>query len=246
VSVESVRTNLHVFGKRATKVVADVCKESKFILYFPKYPSSGDLHNTEKYPNIDTFGGKDADACNDDYELVTKKERPSQNDASKLYDAEHVLDAQLIKEFFGKQCEGQSPARFPRTWRKTLTVDGLKAGESNRGGRISYTPPTGAEYFSEWWSRRVSQDTRISASTYLLKVDPGWKEGSLPNDYINEIFLLERRLNQHKNTLMHSRNQNLIDPKKWAKWDHNVKINELRRWILLVQVSQSSHATCGS
>ena len=217
-------------NKRAPKTL-DSC-DNHVELTFPFYPSSGEMTKQVKYKKlIHAYNAVNISPCSDDYRLdivtypatsETGLYTPPGKKKADLWNAEHVMDAQLVQDFFQATGKGIKSSQIPRAYRESPHLTNKKMSD-----------PEGCEYLFEFWNERPDPPTgttSVNAMAYLLQEYPGRTK------YTKEMALLPGRLNGKKERVFSGNGKDIVAASKWKKADFDQRVNELRECILLIQV----------
>ena len=191
---------------------------------FGTYPTGGEAISRARYQRegMKAFGTRRPDPCDDDYDMrvVSFPTAQYQGTANgEAWNTEHVMDAQIVKQFFDYLSEGGglTPATLPAKWwsrdRNTKQI-----------GKFGTVRPS--RYMGDFWGQRKGTGD-ITAMDHLLAVYPG------TNYATGELTLMGFSVNGKKGSIFGERAGSCIGDRNWRSMDYWDRINALRDCILL-------------
>lgn len=197
--------------ENADKTSQNLEKRSDKILYaddlelkFPTYPSSGTIITVSRYERdgVKAFGTRRSRPCDDDYNLRVLPFPRTQGDGlynGERWDTEHVMDAQILQQFFMYLNDNLPVSNLPNQW---------WSRNSNTGKIGKYTTVRAERYIREFWQARKGAGN-AKAIDHLLEVYPG------THQFTDELVLLGHGINRKKEEIFAERAGHCIGSSNW-------------------------------
>lgn len=168
------------------------------------------------------YGTSRPDPCDDDYDLkkVTYPTTQGQGLYNERWDTEHVMDAQIIQQFFVYLNKNLPTTRMPQMW-WSMNTQQQKLGH--------FSTPNAARYMRDFWEHRKGTGGK-TAGDYLLEVYPG------THQYTDELTLLGHGINRKKESIFGEDAGHCIGSTNWRNSDFWGKVDKLRECVLLAKV----------
>lgn len=168
------------------------------------------------------YGTTKPDPCDDDYNLkvVTYPTVPGQGLINENWDTEHVMDAQIIQQFFDYLNANLPTSSMPATWWS-------RDSQTNKIGHFQVQ--RASRYMRDFWEDRRGSGG-LTATDYLLEVYPG------THQYTGELTLLGHGINRKKESIFDHRGGSCIGSSTWRAQDYWGKVDKLRECVLLAHV----------
>ncbi|KAK7190097.1 hypothetical protein DPSP01_007938 [Paraphaeosphaeria sporulosa] len=192
-------------------------------LQFPTHPSSGDAIRVKRYKadGMKAYGTVNPDPCDDDYALkvVTYPTAQGQGLIGENWDTEHVMDAQIIQQFFEYLNDNLPTTNMPAQW----------WSRDSQTGKIGHFQVQRAfRYMRDFWEDRKGTGG-ITATDHLLAVYPG------THQYTGELTLLGHGINRKKESIFGHGGGSCIGSSTWRGLDYWGKVDKLRECVLLAK-----------